>query len=664
MLAGVLLGFLTASALAMGLLHAWQAGARVRRAAAVGVWLALVGAGIVGLAWRSGTMRLATPVGAVGWHIDPWVAGWLLVVGLMGVLAISTRVAAGAVPGEMVAVSWLAVGVAGILSAADALALVLAWGLLTASAYGAVVAGAHRARVLAAGWVLLVMNELGTAALIVGAILLATQVTAHSVAGPVADVAAVMGLLGLGAKTGLFPFQVWLPVAEPEAPGVVAGVLSGVTTAVVMVALGQWYGWTHPGLAVGWITVALGVVGGALGAIHAALDHDVKRVLAYSTVEWMGLATALLGLSVVFLRTGDPAPAGVALAAFYAVALMHLGAKTAAFGVAGWVEQAGAGRRLDSLGGLYHRAGWLGRWALLAVVALMALPPTGGYLAEWLSLEAVFMESAGPLRPALVAVAIVLALLAATGATAMLRWYGAVFLGPPRGRKLPRRPDVGSTRLVAAGAALAAAAGFGVGWWLPFAARWAPPLLGQPLLGHLVARTFGAHPAPTLLVSLGGRVFAGLPGAPGAIVFPGLGFTATAPWYLLWFGGAMALAVAWARRAWMRRHHLAVRREEPWSGGSHYRREYAWTATALTHPLRLAFAPVIRLTRRRQEGAVVRVDTDIADRLLEQGMRPVLRWVGRIADALSQTESGLVSHYVLYVLGALAVGLLLLGLHM
>ncbi|MDA8198597.1 MAG: proton-conducting transporter membrane subunit [Thermaerobacter sp.] len=659
MLAAALLVLLTAIAAGLGLLHAGRPRSRAGARLAVGTWFALAMAGAVGLIWRSGTLRLVTPVGSVGWHVDPWVAGWLMVVGLMGGFAVSARAAAGAVPGEMIAVSWLAVGVAGILTAADALTLVLAWGLLTASAYGAVVAGAHRARVLAAGWVLLVMNELGTAALIVGAILLTTQVAV----GPVADVAALLGLLGLGAKTGLFPFQVWLPVAEPEAPGVVAGVLSGVTTAVVMVALGQWYGWTHPDLTVGWITVGLGVVGGALGAVHAALDHDLKRVLAYSTVEWMGLATALLGLSVVFLRTGAPAPAGVALAAFYAVALMHLGAKTAAFGIAGWVEQAGAGRRLDALGGLYRRAGWLARWALLAVIALMALPPTGGYLAEWLSLESVFMESAGPLKPPLLVVGILLALLAATGATAMLRWYGAVFLGPPRGRKLPRRPDAGSVRLVGAGAVLAAVAGVGVGWWLPFAARWAPPLVGQPVLRHLVARTFGAHPAPALLVSLGGRVFAGLPGAPGAIVFPGPGFTAIAPWYLLWFGGAMVLGVAWARRAWMRRHQLTVRREAPWSGGSHYRREHAWTATALTHPLRLAFAPVIRLTRRRQEGAVVRVDTDIADRLLEQGMRPVQRWVGRIADALAQTESGLVSHYVLYVLAALAVGLLALGLH-
>ncbi len=660
MLAAALLALLAALAVAESLLHASQRGPRLGARLAVSAWGAVAVAGAAGLVWRTGTVHLLTPVGPLGWHGDPWVAGWLVVVGLMGGLAVSARAAAGAVPGEMIAASWLALGVAGILSAADALALVLAWGLLTASAYGAVVAGAHRARVLAAGWVLLVMNELGTAALIVGAILLATE---HAVSGTAGDVAALLGLLGLGAKTGLFPFQVWLPVAEPEAPGVVAGLLSGVTTAAVMVALGQWFGWTHPDVTVGWITVGLGVVGGALGAIHAALDHDVKRVLAYSTVEWMGLATALLGLSVVFLRTGSPAAAGVALAAFYAVALMHLGAKTAAFGIAGWVEQGGAGRRLDALGGLYRRAGWLARWALLAVIALMALPPTGGYVAEWLSLESVFMESAGPLRPPLVVVGVLLALLAAAGATAMLRWYGAVFLGPPRGRKLPRRPDPSSVRLVGAGAVLAAAGGVGIGWWLPFAGRWAPPLLGQPVLRHLVAPTFGRHPAPALLVSLGGRVFAGLPGAPGAIVFPGPGFTATAPWYLLWFGGAMVLGVAWARRAWIRRHQLTVRHEAPWSGGSHYRREHAWTATALTHPLRLAFAPVIRLQRRRQEGAVVRVDTDIADRLLEQGMRPVLRLVGRLADAFSQTESGLVSHYVLYVLAAVAVGLAVLGIH-
>ncbi len=656
MLAVLVLGLLVAIGAAIGLLHAGGAAAPWKRRLAVAAWGLLAVAGAVGLAWRSGPVRWATPVGAVGWHVGPWVAGWLLLIGALGALAVSTRAASGAAGGELTAAGWLAIGMAGLLSAADPLALVLAWGIVTAAAYGTVVAGAHRSRVLAAGWVLLVMNELGTAALIVGAIVLAT----HGPRGAAGDVAALLGLLGLGAKTGLFPFQVWLPVAEPEAPGVVAGVLSGVTTAAVMVALAQWYAWAHPDLTVGWITVGLGVVGGVLGAVHAALDHDVKRVLAYSTVEWMGLGSALLGLSVVFVRAGDPAPAGVALAAFYAVALMHLGAKTAAFGVAGWVEQGGGGRRLDAQGGLFRRAGWLSRWALIAIIALMALPPTGGYVAEWLSLESVFMESAGPLRPPLVVVGILLALLAAAGATAMLRWYGALFLGPPRGRKLPRRPAAGDVRLVGAGAALALAGGIGVGWWLPWAGHWAPPLANQPLLRHLVAHTFVSHPAPALLVSLGGRAWAGLPGSPGAIVFPGPGFTATAPWYLLWFGGAMVVAVAWARRAWMRRHQLTVRHTAPWSGGSHYRREHAWSATALTHPLRLAFAPLIRLQRRRTEGTSVRIETDIADRLLEQGMRPLLRLVGRAADALSATESGLVSHYVLYVLGALALGLVAL----
>jgi len=623
---------------------------------AVAAWGLLPVGGIVGLAWRSGAFRLYTPVATALWRLDPWASGWLLAVGVMGMLAVLVRVAQGASAAEWVADAGLALAIAGFLTAGDALAMVLAWGLLTVCAYGLVVAGSHKARVWRAGFVLLIMNELGTAALLVGAILLMT----HAVSGPAADVAALLGLFGLGAKIGLFPFQVWLPVAEPEAPGTVAGILSGVTTAVVLVGLAQWYGWTHPDLTVGWVTVALGVVGGVLGAIHAALDHDAKRVLAYSTVEWMGLAVALLGLSVVFLQSGQPIAAGVALAAYFAVAVMHLGAKTTLFMMAGWVERAGGGRRLDLMGGLFRRAGWLSRWGLLATVALMALPPTGGYLAEWLSLESVFMESHGDLRSPLILVGILLALLAATGATAMLRWYGAVFLGPPRTNKVLAAPHASEVRAVAVGGLLALVGGVGVGWWLPWAGRFAA---GPVRLGPIVAHTFGAHPTPALLVSLGGRLFSQLPGTPGIIVFPGPGFTATAPWDLLWIGGAMVFAVWWFRRWWMIRHGLKVRRTPAWSGGTAYRREHAWTATALTHPLRLAFAPVIRLERRRHEGEVVRVESDAADRLIEQGMRPLLRFAGRVADAISRTESGDVSHYLLYVLVTVATALLVLKIH-
>jgi hydrogenase-4 component B len=620
----------------------------------VASWTLAVLLGVLGFFW-SGSIAFATPAGTVGWHLNPWVGGWLAGAGVMGGLALSVRVKDGAAVGEMVSGAWLGTAIVGFLSASDALAMVLAWGLLTASAYGAVVAGAHRARTLTAGWVLLVMNELGTAALIVAAILLTT----HRVSGAGFDVVALLGLWGLGAKIGVFPFQVWLPVAEPEAPGVVAGVLSGVTTAVVLVGLAQWFQWTHPDMVAGWITVGLGLLGGVLGAIHAALDHDVKRVLAYSTVEWMGLAVTLLGLSIVFERAGDPVPAAVALAGCFAVAAMHLGAKTAAFVVAGWVERT-AGRRLDAIGGLFRRAGWLGRFGLVAVVALMALPPTGGYVAEWLSLESVFMGGSTALRPALIGVGIVLALLTATGATAMLRWFGAIFLGPPRARKVPSQPRPDEMRVTAVGGALAAAAGVGVGWWLPWAARWAA---GPVALGGLVAPTFAAHPAPALLVSLGGSVFWGLPGAIGAIVFPGPGFTATAPWYLLLFGGAMVGAVALIRARWIRRHGLLPRREQPWSGGTNYRREHAWTASAITHPLRLAFAPVVRLERRRHEGEVVHVRTESMDRLLEQGMRPLKQGIGWLAARAAETESGDLSHYVLYVLGALVLGLVVLKLH-
>lgn len=616
--------------------------------------------GIGGLAGPVGPWSVTTAFGPIAYRLTPWSAIWILVVESFLALAAVTLWARHEGQGLAVAMSWLGTATAAFLTAATPLALLLAWGLLALGGYGLVVSEARGRRTVQAGWAMLAMNEAGTAALLLGAILL---MTGARVGTTTEGVAAALGIVGLGAKAGLFPFQVWLPLAEPEAPGAAAGVLSAVLSAVALVGVWRWLTWAPPPDAVAWGLVVFGLGGSLLAVIHAMIDGDFKRVLAYSTAEWMGLALALVGMTAVFIHHGLMVAASLTELAFFALTLMHLGAKSAAFTAAGWVERATGTRRFGGARGLFRASRPLGRWLVVAAVALMALPPSGGYVAEWAALESIFVGASSALRIPLIPAALAVALIGAGGATAILRWFGMLFLGPAS-RDPKTDPTAAETGSVAAGAVLAAVVGIGVGWWAPLFARLAPSMASRPLPG-VVAPTF-VHPAETtLLNSLGGRIFAGLPGTPGTVLFPGNGFTATSPWDLAWFAGLLVLTLYLLRRYWRRRvTRLAVRTEAPWAGSVPYEPAHAWTAAALTHPLRLAFAPVIGLERRRRPHATrgLVVETDTVDRLLENGARPLAQVLGWASQAMQAVQSGNLADYVTYALVAVVLGVVALRL--
>ncbi|MDA8346859.1 MAG: proton-conducting transporter membrane subunit [Thermaerobacter sp.] len=559
--------------------------------------------------------------------------------------------------GQWVALAWLAVAVAAFLEAASPLAMVVAWGVLAIAVYGMVVAQGSSRRAAAAGWAMLVMSEAGAAALLLGALLLSPSVgsAAHGLTGLIA----VLGILGLGSKAGLFPFQIWLPLAEPESPGAAAAALSGVTTTVAMVGLMRWLSWAPPSAPIAWGMVAVGLIGALLGVIHAIVDGDHKRVLAYSTVEWVGLAFASLGLSYVLRDAGQVAAAALALSGAYTLLVMHMGAKFAAFFASGWIERATGTRELNRLGGLFRSAPVAAGLTLLAAAGLMAMPPTGGYVAEWMALESIFMGASSSLRPALLVVVLAVALVTAGGATAILRWYAAIFLGPRRA-VAESRPRPGEIVGIAFGALLAWGAGVGTTWLVPWLAAESPRALGA---NGIVAPTF-THPGQTaLLDSLGGRLFNGLPGTQGVILFPGGGFTATSPWDLLWFGGAIVGAVALLRWLWLRRFPRRAAAPSVWSGGEDYTSAYGWTADGLAQPLRLAFAPVIRLRRGRTVGIdSIEVQTDAVDRLLTNLFEPLLYAARWLTQAVRRLQSGHLSHYLGYIMVVLMGGIVWLKL--
>ncbi len=610
---------------------------------------------ILALAGNTSALAVDTMAGSLTYALTPWAGFW----GLLGEgLLLTTGLVFAAKEfgkGQWVSLAWLGVAVAAFLESSSPLAMVVAWGVLAVAVYGMVVSQGNSQRAAVSGWAMLVMSEAGAAALLLGALLLSAGLRSPGVT----DIIAVLGILGLGSKAGLFPFQLWLPLAEPEAPGAAAAALSGVTTTVAMVGLVRWLAWAPPPLQVAWGMVVLGLLGALLGVIHAIVDNDHKRVLAYSTVEWIGLAFASLGLSYVFADAGQSAAAALALSSTYTLLLMHMGAKFTAFFASGWIERVTDTREMNRLGGLFRAAPLAAGLTLLAGAALMAMPPTGGYLAEWMAAESIFMGASTSLRPALLVVILVVALVTAGGATAILRWYAAIFLGPRR--TAPAGPPrAGETLGMALGALIAWLAGVGATWIVPWVAAASPRALGA---SGLIAPTF-THPGTTaLLDSLGGRVFTGLPGAQGVILFPDGGFTATSPWDLLWFGGGIMGIVALLRWLWLRPNPRRAAVPAPWNGGEEYVSSYGWTADGIAQPLRLAFAPVIRHRSTRTVGEdAVEVHTDAADRLLVNVFGPLLQAARRAAQAIQSMQTGHLSHYLGYIMVVLMGGIVWLKL--
>ena len=613
---------------------------------------------MIALAQGSGAvLSVGTVAGSLRYTLTPWSAFWgVMGEGLLFVTGLAFRYQ-GFGKGQAVSLAWLGTAVAAFLAAASPLAMVVAWGVLAVAVYGMVVAQGTTERAARSGWAMLVMSEAGAASLLLGALLLSAG--GGDRAPGLADLIASLGIVGLGAKAGLFPFQIWLPLAEPEAPGSAAAALSGVTTTIAMVGLMRWLAWAPPGTGVAWGMVVLGLAGALLGVIHAIVDGDHKRVLAYSTVEWIGLAFTSLGLSYVLRSAGQEAAASLAMSGVYTLLLMHMGAKFTAFFASGWIERATGTRALNRLGGLYHTSPLLAILTLCAAAGLMGMPPTGGYLAEWMAAESMFMGAATSLRPALLAVVLVVALVTAGGATAILRWYASIFLGPLR-TKAEFRPGLFETLGVALGAVIAWLAGLGTTWIVPWLAAVSPQATGAT---GLVAPTFTQPGTTALLDSLGGRIFTGLPGTQGVILFPAGGFTATSPWDLLWFGGGIVALVALLRWLWLRRFPRRAAMPSPWTGGEAYTSAYSWTADGTAQPLRLAFAPVIRhRSTRTMTEDVVEVQIDAVDRLVANLFRPLLGAARRAVAAIQQLQTGHLSHYLGYVMLVLMGGIVWLKL--
>ena len=332
-----------------------------------------------------------------------------------------------------------------VVFADDAFSFLVSWEFMSLSSWALVVAHHRERENLRAGYVYLLMASFGTLALLLAFGLLAgangnyafDAIRASHPSAALAALVLVLTIVGAGSKAGVVPLHAWLPLAHPAAPSHVSALMSGVMTKVAvygfvrivfdLLGAPEWW-WSILVLAIGGVTAVMGV-------LYALMQHDLKRLLAYHTVENIGIIYIGLGLALAFKAHSMAVAAALALTAGLLHVFNHSVFKSLLFFGAGAVLNATGERDMEHLGGLIHRMPQTAFVFLVGCVAISALPPLNGFVSEWLIFQAILLSPQLPswgLKFLVPAVGALLALSAALAAACFVKAFDVSFLGRPR----------------------------------------------------------------------------------------------------------------------------------------------------------------------------------------------------------------------------------------
>jgi hydrogenase-4 component B len=434
---------------------------------------------------------------------------------------------------------------------------------------------------------------------------------------------AAAALLGFGTKAGLVPLHSWLPRAHPVAPGHVSALMSGVMIKVALYGLVRvLFEWLdRPALWVGLVLLALGAASALAGVLYALVQHDLKRLLAFHSIENVGIIALGLGASLVLAHEGEEVWAALAFAAALLHTLNHAVFKALLFLGAGSFERAVGSLALDRMGGLLRRMPWTGGAFLVGAAAIAGLPPLNGFASEWLTLQALaHLALGGSLATALPG-ALALAALAATAALALFcfaKVVGLVLLGAPR------RPECAQAREVAPSMRAATAFLAGLCVLLGLA-----PGVVLPALARLAPGSYGI-------------------GARAGLEAPGTGSLPT-----LAIAGGLAVLIGLLALLRARRRTAAA---PVWTCGQRSAPALAWTSAGFTKALRLTLHGVLRPERdvevRRTGGLVqeVRHFSEVHHLFDAWLYAPLQRSALRGATVARRLQSGSLRAYAGYLL--------------
>ena len=535
-----------------------------------------------------------------------------------------------------------------VVVAADAFSFMVAWELMSLSSYFLVVYQHQNPANRRAGFLYLLMAEVGALSILLSFGVLAGFGDGFSFeamrAAPLtltwASIAFALGVLGFGMKAGLVPLHVWLPEAHPVAPSHISALMSGVMLKVAV------YGFIRLSFdLIGDVHWAWGValliiasITALFGVLYALMQHDLKRLLAYHSVENIGIIFIGLGLSMIFYGSGYPLLGTLGLVAALYHTLNHALFKSLLFLGAGAVLQRSHERDLERMGGLLTRMPWTGLFFLVGCISISALPPFNGFVSEWLTFQTALqvpnLES-GVLRAVIPIAAATLALTGALAAACFVKVYGIAFLGQARTRRV-RRSSEASRGMVLAQALLALLCLlFGI---FPTAAVNAMNHVTQSLTGQALSAA-----------TAGGWLWL-TPVSPDTASY-------SAP--LVFVGMVLAL-LAWAVVYYILRPagRVQTERRDAWDcgfGPLNARMQY--TATAFTMPIRRIFTPVWRIHEEQErekhpglplEPAQIRYQVHAEDVTWKWFYTPIMHLLHATTRRVSRIQTGNLRHYLAY----------------
>jgi hydrogenase-4 component B len=609
--------------------------------------LALAALGLAALPGAAHAMVLPIGLPGLPFHLrlDALSAFFLVVLGLAsaGITIFAAgyfRSGEGTAPGVMgLEYHVFLAAMAMVMLADDAYAFMVCWELMALSSFLLVTTNHRIPEIQRAGFLYLLVAHIGAIAILLCFGVLQADTGDYTFANMRAQhlgtfrasAGFLLALFGFGAKAGILPLHVWLPEAHPAAPSPVSALMSGVMlkTAVYGMArvtfdlLGTPLWWW------GVIALAVGLATALFGVVFAAAQVDMKRLLAYSSIENIGLVVIAFGLAIVFTAYRMLPLAALAMTAMLYHCANHAVFKSLLFLGTGSVLHATQERNLGKLGGLMRFMPWVAVTSLVGVVAAAGLPPSNGFVSEWLLLQGFLFTGALPnpyLRMLVPVFAAGVVLVAALAGYVMVKFFGVIFLGRPREEKLAQAKDAGMLERL------------GLAWLTAFCV----------LLGLFPVEVMEViDPIPALLLGRG-LVQGGHIGGTFLLAPVSAERASYSPIAILVVGLAIAgLAFLLVRRV----YHGRVRRAAPWDCG------YPWqtarmqdTAEGFGQPIRQIFEPLYRMKRELPTAF------DAAPRYRVTVEDPMWAWIYlRIAAAteavsrrVGMLQRGRIAIYLLY----------------
>jgi hydrogenase-4 component B len=536
-----------------------------------------------------------------------------------------------------------------VFTASNVIVFLIVWELMVVSSYFLVITDHESEESRKGGMIYILMSRGGTGLLYIGFLLLATAAgsmefqalhgSGEKLSPAIGAAAFLMLFFGFGVKAGIIPLHIWLPAAHPVAPSNVSALMSGIVIKAGIYGMARVFFDFYGGLPVwaGMLVLVAGTVSALLGVLYALMEHDLKRLLAYHSIENIGIILMGFGSALLFRSFGHPQLAALALVAGLFHTLNHGIFKSLLFLGAGSVLQGAGTRNMEEMGGLIRRMPWTALFFLIGAVAISGLPPLNGFVSEWFTYQGLlagFGATPTLMRMAFPIAGALLALTAALAAACFVKAFGITFLALPRSENAERACEVPLSMKtgMAVLAVACIALGLGATWFIPVFASITQQALGVQITQQLVSGN-------SLLLMAGSMRSGSVSPLVIALALVALGSVPLALWLVLGRKSLRVTGPAWG------------------CGLPGLTAANEYTATAFSKPLRMIFAALFRPRREIQAEfdvspyypKAIHFESEIQPTFETHFYEPLWTGIQALAARMRKIQTGSIHAYLAYI---------------